>query len=163
MTIREVSAVAGPVVLKKLLREKHWQTYRTFCRQYDKAARAVDVSLVGSYPSRAQLHRWQSGDVKGLPYAHHCQVLEAMFPGVTAAQMFSPAEDESATRPMAGPLTASVLLNSVIDGLEAPDSPHPSWGKGGLANGSNSPGLQASFPLSKRNQITYLFDVDLMV
>ena len=57
--------MTDPVLLKDLLREKHWQTYRTFCRQYDQAAKRVDPTLVGSYPSRAQLHRWLSGDLKG--------------------------------------------------------------------------------------------------
>ncbi|MFN2495138.1 MAG: hypothetical protein ABR608_04420, partial [Pseudonocardiaceae bacterium] len=156
-------AVAKPVVLKKLLREKHWQTYCTFCMQYDKAARVIDASLVGSYPSRAQLHRWQSGDVKSLPYPHHCRVLEAMFPGTTAAQMFSPAEneEESATRSTPGPLTVSTLLNSVKGGLEAPDSPHPSWCKDGLASGSNSPGVRVSFPLAVGQRTSGGQDADI--
>lgn len=79
-----------PVRLKQLLQDRHWQTYRMFCTEYNKAARSVDKELVDSYPSRAQLHRWLHGDVKGLPYAHHCRVLEAMFPGIRVAQMFEP-------------------------------------------------------------------------
>lgn len=78
------------VKLRDLLRDRHWQNYRAFCLQYDRAAREIDSSYVGTYPSRAQLHRWQAGGLKGLPYPHHCQVLEAMFPGVTAAEMFAP-------------------------------------------------------------------------
>jgi hypothetical protein len=111
--------MAGDVVLKKLLRQKHWQTYRTFCRQYDNAARMIDASLVGSYPSRAQLHRWQSGDVKGLPYPHHCEVLEAMFPGVTVQQMFAPAEQNN------DPVTALTAIAV-----------------------TESPGLHVSFPVA---------------
>lgn len=87
--------MAEPVALKNLLRQRHWQTYSMFCMQYDKAAKAIDESLVGSYPSRAQLHRWQAGDLKGLPYPRHRQVLEAMFPGITVAQMFTPADDDT--------------------------------------------------------------------
>lgn len=83
-----------PVMLKVLLREKHWQNYSTFCTQYDKAARALDPDLAGSYPSRAQLHRWLTGAVRSLPYADHCRVLEAMFPGWTAEQLFAPASGE---------------------------------------------------------------------
>jgi hypothetical protein len=80
-----------PVMLKVLLREKHWQNYSTFCAEYDKAAQRVDADLAGSYPSRAQLHRWLTGAVRSLPYADHCRVLEAMFPGWTAEQLFQPA------------------------------------------------------------------------
>ena len=76
------------VKLRDLLRDRHWQNYRSFCLQYDRAAQEIDSSYIGTYPSRAQLHRWQAGGLKGLPYPHHCQVLEAMFPGVTAAEMF---------------------------------------------------------------------------
>ncbi|MCO6005248.1 hypothetical protein NE236_09645 [Actinoallomurus purpureus] len=83
-----------PVRLKALLRERHWQTHRTFTLEYDKAARKVDPSLVGRGPSRAQLHRWTSGEVKGLPYPDHCRVLEKMFPGWTAEQLFEHINDE---------------------------------------------------------------------
>jgi hypothetical protein len=62
--------------LKHLLRERHWQTHRTFCMEYDKVAKAVDPTLVGTWPSRAQLHRWLSGDLKGMPYPDHCRILE---------------------------------------------------------------------------------------
>ena len=46
-----------PILLKLLLRERHWQNYGTFCVEYDKAAARIDPDLTGSYPSRAQLHR----------------------------------------------------------------------------------------------------------
>ncbi len=82
--------MAGPVVLKKLLCDRHWQVYRTFCVEYDKAARGIDRTLLGTYPSRAQLHRWLAGDLKRLPHPHHCQVLEAMLPGMRAHEMFEP-------------------------------------------------------------------------
>ena len=83
-----------PVMLKLLLREKHWQNYSTFCAEYDKAARQLDPGLARSYPSRAQLHRWLAGVLRGLPYPDHCRVLEAMFAGYTAGQMFQPATPE---------------------------------------------------------------------
>ena len=82
---------APPLQLKILLRERHWQNYGTFCTEYDKAARRVDHDLVGSYPSRAQLHRWLTGTLRGLPYPDHCRVLEEILPGWTADQLFQPA------------------------------------------------------------------------
>src|SRR6266705_2234743 len=83
-----------PTLLKLQLRERHWQNYGTFCAQYDKAAARIDPGLAGSCPSRAQLHRWLSGALRSLPYADHCRVLEEMFPGWTAEQMFQPATPE---------------------------------------------------------------------
>ncbi|HEX5597317.1 MAG TPA: hypothetical protein VFX61_15065 [Micromonosporaceae bacterium] len=80
--------------LRYLLRQRHWQTYRTFCIEYDKAAKLVDPSLVSTWPSRAQLHRWLAGELKGLPYPDHCRVLEAMFPGWSAADLFERASSE---------------------------------------------------------------------
>lgn len=94
--------MARPPRLKILLQQRHWQTYSTFCREYDRAARTIDPDLVGGWPSRAQLHRWLSGDMKGLPYPSHCRVLEAMFPGETAADLFKPwTEPEQKERPRA--------------------------------------------------------------
>ncbi|MEV6158326.1 DUF5919 domain-containing protein [Nonomuraea sp. NPDC052129] len=78
-----------PILLKTLLTQRHWQTYSTFCKEYDKAAKKVDPSLQGGWPSRAQLHRWLTGELKGLPYSGHCRVLEAMFPGRSAHELFS--------------------------------------------------------------------------
>lgn len=81
--------VRRSTVLKELLRQRHWQTYSTFRRQYDQAARSVDPVLVGRWPSRGQFARWLSGDIKGLPHPDHCRVLEAMFPGLSVQQMFT--------------------------------------------------------------------------
>jgi hypothetical protein len=83
-----------PVLLKVLLRERHWQHYATFCAEYDKAAARVDPDLKHRYPSRAQLHRWLSGSLRSLPYPDHCRVLEEMFPGWTAEQLFQPISPE---------------------------------------------------------------------
>ena len=95
-----------PVMLKVLLRGKHWQNYSTFCAEYDKAARQIDPDLAGRYPSRAQLHRWLTGAMRGLPYADHCRVLEEMFPGWTAEQLFRPSAGEY---PLTSQGTAAVM------------------------------------------------------
>lgn len=80
--------VENPVVLKVLLRQRHLQGHTAFCKEYDKVAKQIDRDLVGSWPSKAQFYRWLSGELRGLPYAHHCRILEAMFPDWTAAQLF---------------------------------------------------------------------------
>ncbi len=85
-----------PTRLKGLLRQRHLQNYRTFCREYDKIAREVDDSLAGTYPSRAQFYRWLSGKISGQPYPDHCLILEAMFPDYSARALF---ESLTAERP----------------------------------------------------------------
>lgn len=77
-----------PIMLKVLLRQRHLQGHRAFCKEYDKLAKQREPDLVGSWPSKAQFYRWLSRDLQGLPYAHHCRILEAMFPGWTAEQLF---------------------------------------------------------------------------
>jgi hypothetical protein len=83
-----------PIMLKVLLGQRHWQNYATFCAEYDKAARRIDSDLGQTFPSRAQLHRWLNGALRSLPYAEHCRVLEEMFPGWTAEQLFQPSTPE---------------------------------------------------------------------
>jgi hypothetical protein len=123
-----------PVRLKVLLQQRHWQTHRTFCTEYDKAARQVDKSLVGSAPSRPQLHRWLSGALTRLPHPHHCRVLEAMFPGWSAMQLFEPYAPEPV--PGAGPkapdapaMEIADVFEAVTAGLDAPDSARIEWGQ----------------------------------
>src|SRR5580693_9840659 len=95
-----------PLLLKLLLRERHWQNYGTFCAEYDKAAARVDLDLTGSCPSRAQLHRWLTGSLRSLPYPDHCRVLEEMLPGWTAEQLFQPVTAERPVPSLGGFATA---------------------------------------------------------
>lgn len=79
-----------PILLLILLRQRQLTRYGMFRAAYENAAKRIDRSLVGTAPSRAQLHRWTSGALKRLPYTDHCRVLETMFPGWTADQLFAP-------------------------------------------------------------------------
>src|SRR5437879_1019294 len=81
-------------LLKALLRQRHWQTHRTFRAEYDKAAKQIDARFVGHGPSRAQLFRWTSGELKGLPHSDHCRVLEVMFEGYSADELFGTAPED---------------------------------------------------------------------
>src|SRR6266568_4187116 len=89
-------------LLKALLRERHWQKYATFCRQYDRTARKVEPTLVGTWPSRGQYARWLAGDLKGLPRPDHCRVLVALFPGVIAAATAPATASEGTDVPSGG-------------------------------------------------------------
>jgi hypothetical protein len=79
---------AQPVVLKVLLQHRHLQTYRSFCREYDRVAAKTDPTLRGGWPSKAQFYRWLSGELVGLPYPDHCRILESMFPDWKVDQLF---------------------------------------------------------------------------
>lgn len=77
-----------PVALKVLLQHRHLQTHSAFCREYDRVAAAIDPTLRGGWPSKAQFYRWLSGELVGLPYPDHCRVLEGMFSGWKVDQLF---------------------------------------------------------------------------
>src|SRR2546429_4899159 len=61
---------SAPTLLKTLLRERNWQTYSLFKREYDIAAKRVDKELVGGYPNERTFKRWLSGRTD-LPRAEH--------------------------------------------------------------------------------------------
>lgn len=82
--------VSRSTVLKELLRQRRWQAYKRFRREYDRVAAGLDKELVGTYPSDRTYRRWLSGRVVGIPLSEPCTVLEAMFPGYTIEQLFEP-------------------------------------------------------------------------
>lgn len=87
--------IAESTLLRDLLHRRHLHDYRTFCHAYNVAAALIDKSLVGSYPAEQRFHQWITGDMIGLPYPDHCNVLEALFPGYSARQLFEPRQDDS--------------------------------------------------------------------
>lgn len=114
--------------LRALTRQRHWQKYETFSREYEKAARAVDPTLSGSGPSRAQLHRWMAGQLKGLPYPDACRVLERMFEGETAENLFEQYVPADSDREAAAPdeFTGGIA-RSIESGLTDPEATRASW------------------------------------
>lgn len=126
---------SAPILLKNLLQERHWQTYRTFCAEYDKQARKIDPSLVGTWPSRAQLHRWLSGNLKGLPYPDHCRILEAMFPGHSAQDLFTSGSEASSKNHTS---ENAKVFTAVADGLAAPETQTADWEMAGRLTNANS-------------------------
>lgn len=109
--------------LKALMRERHW-TYSAFCREYDRAAGSTAPELTGTAPSRAQLHRWMSGQLKGLPFPDHCRMLEKMFPGWTVQQLF---ELVDSTELAEGPMIDR-LVQKMSPAFGAVDTPRGGWG-----------------------------------
>src|SRR5438034_5073690 len=124
--------------LKALLQQRHWQTYRTFCDEYDKAAQTIDSRLVGSWPSRAQLHRWLSGSLKGLPYPDHCRILERMFPGYSASELFEPCSAEETIVRSGNNSEMAQMFRTVAQGLTAPDTAGSEWETASVLSGTSS-------------------------
>ncbi|MGH3952314.1 MAG: hypothetical protein ACRDSE_24900, partial [Pseudonocardiaceae bacterium] len=91
--------VGGSTLLRELLRRRCLHHYREFCRAYDIAAATIDTKLVGGYPAQQQFHRWIYGETGELPHPGHCTVLEAMFPGYSARQLFEVTEPPEPARP----------------------------------------------------------------
>jgi hypothetical protein len=78
----------GQTRLKVLLRAQHLQEHRAFSRAYVRTARKLDPTTPAHPPSKATFYRWLSGDLAKLPHPGHCRILEAMFPGSSAADLF---------------------------------------------------------------------------
>jgi hypothetical protein len=86
-----------PTLLAVLLEDKGLNRYGSFRAAYEKAARSLDRQRCGTPPSRAQFHRWLTGDLRGLPHVDHCLVLEHLVTGYTAGQLFQPCPDRPAS------------------------------------------------------------------
>ncbi len=100
---------AGSTLLQELLRRRCIHDYRAFCRAYTIAATTIDKSLAGTHPAEPQFQRWICGDMVGLPYPDQCNVLEVMFPGYSARQLFGPYQDDSLP-PAVLPAAVSTVL-----------------------------------------------------
>lgn len=110
----------------RLLYQRHLQAHSSFCREYNRVAKSVEPSFVGTWPSRATLHRWMTGDVKRLPYPDHCRILEGMFQGFTVHQLLQPwSEDGEPSIPSEAEMAQ--LMDTVRHGLAAPAATPTTW------------------------------------
>jgi hypothetical protein len=81
--------------LKALLRDRHIHEYQLFAAEYRCITRELGLPRSAAPPSKATYYHWLSGQMKGLPYGYHCLVLETMFPGWTAKELFTRSEKQS--------------------------------------------------------------------
>jgi transcriptional regulator with XRE-family HTH domain len=84
-----------PTLMRTLIAQRHWQSFRAFETQFRRAAwelaeRERDPGLAKVTVSARQWERWYSGNVKTEPYPDACRVLEHMF-GYPVHQLLSPA------------------------------------------------------------------------
>lgn len=111
-----------------------WQSYGSFARQYRKIASQLDPDRPSDPPARATHHRWLNGNVSRLPVNDHCQVLEAMFEGWSAPQLFECWTDADEAVHASSDTTADNgtegIFAAVAAGLSptAPASSERSWG-----------------------------------
>lgn len=144
---------AAPIRLKAVLRQQHLQTHNGFCREYDRVARTIDPQLVGTYPSRAQFHRWLSGELKGLPHPHHCRVLEKMCPCYSAAQLFEPDQPDEQAPSADPPEDGGGLYDVIEDRIERPVVGAVEWGpERPDETGRTYAGLTATVDVSENTQ-----------
>ena len=117
--------------LKSLLRERHLHGYATFVAEYSRHAR--ELQLGSEPPGKAQYYRWVGGYNKTLPRDDHCRVLESMFPGWTAHQLFGLAPHQQ-TQQEPDDLDDDQLLAPFTPGLD-PDLLTGLWCTGYILNG----------------------------
>lgn len=76
------------IALKSLPQQRHLHEYSEFVVEYERRAKELDLPRHASAPTKAQYYRWVGGHIQNLPRGNHCLVLERMFPGWTARELF---------------------------------------------------------------------------
>lgn len=84
------------IALKSLLQQRHLHEYSEFVVEYERRARELDLPRHASAPTKAQYYRWVGGHIQNLPRGYHCLVLERMFPGWTARELFGNIDPQNA-------------------------------------------------------------------
>ncbi|WP_051047454.1 hypothetical protein [Nocardia asiatica] len=125
--------VAVPVALKLLLQEQHLHAYPDFVAEYKKHAAALcnPGDTASPPPSRSQYFKWLNGTVNRMPRAHHCRVLESMFPGWTAGKLLAQADSIDNPRLQRGAphqFGTGRLADAVANALLTRDASLTGWG-----------------------------------
>lgn len=95
--------------LRQLVMQRRMQNYAAFCVHYRCAAKEVarldaNPKLASAFVSRSAFERWLAGDIKRMPRATTCRVLEHLF-GEPADALFGPPipDDADTAGPGDGP------------------------------------------------------------
>jgi transcriptional regulator with XRE-family HTH domain len=94
---RQAGEPDRPTLLRVLIFERHWQRFKTFEAQFQRAARDLakregDPDLAKLTISSRQWERWYAGGVKTEPHPDACRVLEHMF-GYPTQELLAPASN----------------------------------------------------------------------
>ncbi|ORX13071.1 hypothetical protein [Mycobacterium xenopi] len=76
-------------VLRELLRQRHLHEFSAFAAEYRRIARDLGLPRDAEPPTKATYYYWLSGQMRGTPRGYHCLVLEQMFAGWTAKDLFA--------------------------------------------------------------------------
>jgi hypothetical protein len=80
--------------------------YMAFAAEYRRIARTLGLPRDVEPPTKATYYNWLSGQVRKLPRGYHCLVLEQMFTGWTARDLFASAESRRTRAASTGLLSA---------------------------------------------------------
>ncbi len=94
--------------LKSLLQDRHLHAYSDFVAEYERRASEMDLPRRAPAPTKAQYYRWVGDQIENLPRGYHCAVLERMFPGWTAQELFGRADRQQRALPPNSDLLAPV-------------------------------------------------------
>lgn len=128
------------IALKSLLEERHLHAYSEFVAEYNRTAKELGVSRQAAPPTKAQYYRWLGGEIQNLPRGYHCAVLERMFPGWTAKELFGHPDTAhrgdllTGVRPGIEPTDLAGLWVTcyMVDGLHHADLSQVDAAKGGI-------------------------------
>jgi hypothetical protein len=126
-SVAATTAEQGPSLLRTILAERHWQVYRTFRAQFERAARDLaahegDPAVRTLDVSQRQFYRWLGG---ARPHPDACRVLESMF-GHPITRLIGPAEVREATAAdsaLAAPAAPGRPATEAGDGPTLPETP----------------------------------------
>ncbi|MQY26731.1 hypothetical protein [Nocardia aurantia] len=134
------------IALKVLLQDQRLHEHTAFSAEYKKHAAALDLSgNAAAPPTKGQYYKWLAGTLNTVPRGHHCRILESMFPGWTAEELFSPADvvaDRLKRRSRNG-FGYGPLVEAVAAALQTRDTTVTGWGPVRLpaATGASTPKL----------------------
>jgi hypothetical protein len=116
------------IALKVLLQDQHLHEHSNFIEEYKKHAAALDLSATP--PTKGQYYKWLAGTLSGVPRGHHCRILESMFPGWTADELFAPVDvvADRLKRRSRNEFGRGQLMEAVATALETRDTTVTGWG-----------------------------------
>lgn len=129
------------IALKALLQDQHIHEHSAFVTEYTKHAKALNLNGTEvTPPTKGQYYKWLAGSLSGVPRGHHCRILESMFPGWTANELFSPVDvvADRLKRRSRNEFGRGVLVEAVATALETRDISVTGWGPTRLPAATNS-------------------------
>ncbi|WP_219823651.1 hypothetical protein, partial [Nocardia nova] len=123
------------IALKVLLQDQHLHEHSAFSAEYKRHAAALGLDRHAAVPpTKGQYYKWLAGTLTSVPRGHHCRVLESMFPGWTAEDLFSTTDmvGDRLKRLSRNSFGRGRLVDSVAAALQARDISVTGWGSARL-------------------------------